>query len=109
MFKNATVIWRPLSLLLLASGIAHAQTTPPVTEKSGLPRFGLSVYTSVFDNYKSYSDDKTLDWKDANRQVQLRGGWRQYAKETQDPEPKPGPTTSGTIPTADRVVPKPKP
>ena len=110
MFKNATVIWLPLPLsLLLASGIVHAQTTPPVAEKSGLPRFALPAYTSVFDNYKPYGDEKTIDWKDANRQVELRGGWRQYAKEAQEPEPKPGPTTSATTPTPDRVAPKPKP
>ena len=104
MIKNVTAIW----LLLLALGIAHAQT-PPEAPKSESPRSVQPGFTSVFDNYKPYSDDKSLDWKEANRQVERRGGWRQYAKEAQEPEPKPDLSTTGTSPAADRGTTKPKP
>ncbi len=107
MIKNATAIW--LIPLWLASGIADAQTHSPEVQKSAPPRSVLPAFTSVFDNYKPYSDDKSLDWKEANRQVQRRGGWRQYAKEAQEPEQKPDPSTTGASPAAERGATKPKP
>ena len=107
MSKNATAIY--FIPLFFASGIAHAQTTTPVTQKSEPPRIAQPAYASVFEGYKPYSDEKPSDWKEANRQVERRGGWRQYAKEAQEPEPKPGQPTPGSDQAVDRVVPKPKP
>lgn len=106
MSKNATAIW--LIPLMLASGIAHAQTTPPVVQKSEPSRTASPAYTSVFQGYQSYRDEKSLDWKEANRQVERRGGWREYAKEAQEPETKPGQVILSPSQAADRVAPKPK-
>lgn len=86
MFKNATAMW--LTPVFLASGMVGAQISAPVVQKFETARMPLPNYESVFENYKPYGDEKSLNWKDANRQVERRGGWRQYAKEAQDPEPK---------------------
>ena len=96
MFRKSIAIW--LAPVLFLSGVAHAQTDTSV----------LLVYTSVFENYKAYSDEKSLDWKEANRQVERRGGWRQYAKEAQEPEPKPETSKPDPNQAMDRVEPKPK-
>lgn len=71
---------------LLASGMACAQTAAPVVQKPQAPRLPPPAYVSVFDNYQPYRDEKPRDWREVNRQVDLRGGWRQYAKEAQAPE-----------------------
>ena len=107
MFKNATAMW--LIPVFFASGIASAQISAPVIQKSEPARIALPGYTSVFEGYTPYSDEKLLDWKEANRQVARRGGWREYAKEAQEPEPKRGPLTPTPSQTLDRAVPKSKP
>ena len=43
-------------------------------------------YESVFARYKSYRDEKTGSWREANDTVERIGGWRAYAKEAQQPE-----------------------
>ena len=107
MFKNATAIG--LIPLFFATGIAHAQSAPPAAQKSEPPRSAQPAYVSVFEGYQPYGDDKSTDWKEVNRQVERRGGWRQYAKEAQEPEPKPGTPTPSPSPAIDRVPSKPKP
>lgn len=107
MFKNATAIG--LISLFCVSGITHAQSSPPVAQKSESPRRVPPAYVSVFEGYKPYGDEKLVDWKEANRQVELRGGWRQYSKEAQEPEPKPVTSTPGPSQAMDRIEPKPKP
>ena len=51
---------------------------PPATNALG--------YESVFARYKSYRDEKTGSWREANDTVERIGGWRAYAKEAQQPE-----------------------
>ena len=51
---------------------------PPPTNALG--------YESVFTRYKSYRDEKTGSWREANETVDRIGGWRTYAKEAQQPE-----------------------
>lgn len=45
-----------------------------------------ATYRSAFSDYRPLSDDK-LDWKQANDTAGRIGGWRNYAKEAQSPEP----------------------
>ena len=111
MFKNAiaTTLSACLIPVLLVPGIAFSQVTKPVSQKPETPRIALPSYESVFVNYKPYTDEKASDWKGVNSQVERRGGWRQYAKEAQEPEvqveaPAPRPTPPNTV-----VVPQPKP
>jgi len=43
-------------------------------------------YESVFARYKSYRDEKTGAWREANETVERVGGWRAYAREAQQPD-----------------------
>ena len=44
-------------------------------------------YRSVFDDYVAPSDDKLVSWRDANELVKSIGGWRVYARESQQSAP----------------------
>ena len=61
-----------------AKPAAAAIVAPPPTNALG--------YESVFTRYKSYRDEKTGSWREANDTVERIGGWRAYAKEAQQPE-----------------------
>jgi hypothetical protein len=46
-------------------------------------------YRSALEGYQRYTDEKTVNWKEANDATARIGGWREYAKEasqTQGPE-----------------------
>lgn len=107
MFKNTIAMW--LVPVFSVSGVASAQVSSPVVQKSEISRNALSGYASVFANYKPYLEEKSLDWKEANRQVERRGGWRQYAKEAQEPEAQPEVPAPRTVPSPGAVAPKTKP
>lgn len=107
MFKKTIAIW--LIPLCSVSGAAMAQVSAPTVQKSETAGSASPGYASVFVNYKSYRDEKSLDWKEANRLVERRGGWRQYAKEAQEPEAQPQLPTSRTAPSNGAVAPKPQP
>ena len=107
MFKNTIAIW--LIPVFSLPGVASAQVPAPVVQKSETPRRALPGYASVFVNYKPYLDEKSLDWKEANRQVERRGGWRQYAKEAQAPEVQPEPPAPRPAPSTGAVAPKVQP
>ena len=44
---------------------------------------------SVFDGYKPYTDEPLGNWKAANDNVGQIGGWREYAKQAQQPDNMP--------------------
>ena len=79
----STVLVALLSATLLA-GYATAQTTPPAK-----PGVSPVPYKSAFEGYQAYSDDKMTHWKAANDEVARIGGWREYAKQAQQPENTP--------------------
>lgn len=70
-------------------GIAHAQASPanaPSTSSSppaAMTREAPATYRSAFEGYKPYTDEKIIDWKQANDNTGKIGGWREYAKEAQ--------------------------
>lgn len=39
------------------------------------------AFQSAMEGYQPYTDDPTVDWKDANDTTARIGGWRAYAKE----------------------------
>ncbi|WP_051675702.1 hypothetical protein [Polaromonas glacialis] len=46
-------------------------------------------YRSALEDYQRYTEEKTVNWKEANDATARIGGWREYAKEasqTQVPE-----------------------
>ena len=81
--------------------VARAQTTTtpaPSTLPSAITAGAPVAYRSAMEGYKSYTDEKTIDWKEANDSTGRIGGWREYAKEAQQPEvpaaaAKPAPQT----------------
>ena len=50
-------------------------------------------YTSPIADYQPFVDGKITSWKAANDKVGQIGGWRAYAKEAQQPDNTPVPTT----------------
>ena len=53
----------------------------------------IVTYKSPIEDYKAFVDEKVISWKAANDKVGQIGGWRAYAKETQQPDNTPVPTT----------------
>ncbi len=51
-------------------------------------------YRSTFDGYRKLQEEKVESWKALNDNVGRIGGWRVYAKESQQPDPSP-PGVSG--------------
>ena len=86
MFQNLSAV-RLVSILSL-SGAAVAQAPAPPSAVADVPQASISTYRSAFDGYKPYTDDKLLNWKDANDTTGRIGGWRVYAKEAQQPDAK---------------------
>ena len=86
MFKTPPAVW--LAWLFTLSATAAAQTPAPVTPTPESNQASLPVYRSAFEGYRPYTDDKLLNWKDANDTTGRIGGWRVYAKEAR-PEVKP--------------------
>lgn len=82
------------SVALLATLIATAataQTSIPPSSVVGTPKTSetakgaapTTAYRSVFDNFISANEEKTIPWRDANALVGSIGGWRVYAREAQ--------------------------
>ena len=69
-----------LGLMPLWAGLATAQVNTPQTP-SAPPAF-----RSALEGYKPYTDEKTVNWKEANDSAARIGGWRAYAKEASQPE-----------------------
>lgn len=84
----------PAVIALLAVSLwtaqATAQTNAAALTQSVTPAAASNAapmpYRSALDGYQPYTDEKIVDWKDANDTVGQIGGWRAYAKEaSQDP------------------------
>ena len=76
-------------------GVAHAQThTAPAaltspsasSPPSAMTQIAPAPYRSAMEGYKPYTDEKVIDWKQANDSTGRIGGWREYAKEAQQPD-----------------------
>ena len=65
-----------------ASAASPANLAPPATpEPTALP-----AYRSALEGYQRYTEEKTVNWKDANDATARIGGWRAYAKEASQPQ-----------------------
>lgn len=86
--------WAWLAVLLGAAA-AQAQpapATPPAKRATG-PQAAPLPFQSAFDGYKPYTDEPTLEWRQANELTAQIGGWRAYAREaaqTGEPDPHAG-------------------
>lgn len=43
-------------------------------------------FRSALEGYQPYTDEKTVNWKEANDTTGRIGGWREYAKEARQPQ-----------------------
>ncbi len=82
---HARIVLVALLSATLLAGYATAQTAPPAIAPVATP----VAYKSAFEGYQAYSDDKMTNWKAANDEVSRIGGWREYAKQAQQPENTP--------------------
>ena len=84
---------------------ANAQGPAPSSTSSSpqtMTQAAPAAFRSALEGYKPYTDEKTVNWKEANDTAGRIGGWREYAKEASQPE-------SGARPQAADVATKPGP
>ena len=67
----------PAALLLLAASLGNSQVSAQTSTDSPAP----PPYRSVLEGYQPYTDEKIVNWKEANDNAGRIGGWREYAKE----------------------------
>lgn len=82
--SNPTAWLAPLAALVLSlsTTVANAQTpAPAATTIETAP----AAFRSALEGYQAYTDEKTVNWKEANDSVGRIGGWREYAKEARQP------------------------
>ena len=77
---NARTWFVALALPAVLLNHAISQTVLPVGTLAPTP------YKSAFEGYQAYSDDPMVNWKAVNEDVARIGGWREYAKQAQQPE-----------------------
>lgn len=83
-----------LALLATSLGTMQASAQAPATAPAQQPGPAALAegappgYRSAFEGYQRYSDEKIVNWKQANDTTGQIGGWRAYAKEaSQEPSP----------------------
>lgn len=79
-----------------ASASASANiASPAATEHAAVP-----AYRSALEGYQRYTEEKIVNWKDANDATARIGGWRAYAKEASQPQAPEGTdkSNSGVMP-----------
>ena len=82
--------------LAWAQPASNSAKPDPQDAKASVPRV---IYKSGLANYRVFSDEKRMSWKETNDNVGRIGGWRAYAKEAQEP------AGASTPPGADKSVP----
>ena len=58
------------------------------------------AYRSAFEGYQPYTDEKIVNWKEANDTVGQIGGWRAYSKEASQ-----GPSADNAVKPAPSAAP----
>ena len=88
-------LWTPLATAQTAA-VPPAKPVVPTatTDAASLP------YRSALEGYQRYTEEKTVNWKEANDATARIGGWREYAKEASQSQAQEGPAKldSGTAP-----------
>jgi hypothetical protein len=76
--------------LLLVAVLPHGTTTAQVQASASGPTANTSTnFRSALEAYRPYSSEKILDWKQANDNTTRIGGWREYARQAQEPDARP--------------------
>jgi len=90
-FRSSAIVAR-LAVAYLALAISQVYAQPALPSGQAAPTtIGTSgasplKFRSAFEGYSPYTDEKTVDWKQANDNVGKIGGWREYAREASQPE-----------------------
>ncbi|MGV8803416.1 MAG: hypothetical protein ACWA6Y_00460 [Polaromonas sp.] len=81
----------PAALALLAASLGAPQLSAQVSMTAaspGSPALAAEAadaappaYRSALEGYQPYTDEKIVNWKEANDATARIGGWREYAKE----------------------------
>jgi len=78
-----------LALCAFAMPNAFSQAinpSDPLPSKAKSEESVVLEYQSAFSTYQSYADQPIISWRHANDTVGKIGGWRNYAKEVQQPQ-----------------------
>ena len=86
----------------MLSSAAYAQPTA-VTPTSASSEKSVAS-PSVLDGYKPYTDEPLGNWKAANDNVAQIGGWREYAKQAQQPDNMPAAAGKAIEPTSKPIT-----
>ena len=88
-------LWTPQATAQTAAVPPAKPVVPTVTTDAAPPS-----YRSALEGYQRYTDEKTVNWKEANDAVARIGGWREYAKEASQSQALEGAAKldSGTAP-----------
>jgi hypothetical protein len=97
-----------LSLAAATMSAAATAQSPPAagtgTGSHGRP--ALLSHRAPLAGYQPFSDEKVVSWKEANDTVGRIGGWREYARESQQPGAA-APVSRGGAGTAPAPTPAP--
>jgi len=71
-----------------AQASATASTASPANPgaPAAMAEVAPPAYRSALEGYQRYTDEKTVNWKEANDTTARIGGWREYAKEASQPQ-----------------------
>ncbi|MEO8389053.1 MAG: hypothetical protein ABI893_00340 [Polaromonas sp.] len=75
-----------LVLITAMPGLSAAQSSAPAAPAAGAQASPPPVFRSVMEGYKPYTEEATVNWKEANDTTARIGGWRTYAKEARQPQ-----------------------
>ena len=81
-----------------ASAQAAAASTAPPASPTASEQTALPAYRSALEGYQRYTEEKTVNWKDANDATARIGGWRAYAKEASQPQAEESAAKPGASP-----------
>ena len=86
----------------MLSSAAYAQPTA-ITPTSASSEKSVAS-SSVFDGYKPFTDEPPGNWKAANDNVAKIGGWRENAKQAQQPDNMPAAAGKAVEPTSKPIT-----
>lgn len=83
-----------LVLIFALPSLSAAQSPAPAVPASAAQASPPPAFRSAMEGYKPYTEEATVNWKEANDTTGRIGGWRVYAKEARQPQ-APGTTPQG--------------
>lgn len=94
-----------LGAMLGSAAYAQAAAVTSPSSVTSAPSSEKSIASpSVFDGYKTYTDEPLGNWKAANDNVAHIGGWREYAKQAQQPDNMPAAAGKAAEPTSKPIT-----